>query len=247
MIKSKNPTMDLRELNKEFSLRIGYTRKDGMTASLWYGWDRAVYFGLDGLDWEVMTPTWEKLYDGGTNTFKYRLYIANGDNLTTEHFRYVFGSPPPPDIHIRPHVYDPAWALGWKYVRNAEKHSVIEIFRVADSEQHVIHTLLASDFGERGSDWLDKRRPIVILKHRTYISICPNLLLAHQYSMARTPEKWSDPWFNPFSYTMSADETAWISDDVFDVVKSWFVPSRSGEAQTIGLGAMLSTLQRLAE
>jgi hypothetical protein len=137
--------------------------------------------------------------------------------------------------------------LGWKYAKNAEEHYVIEIFRVADSEQHVIHTLQASDFGERGSEWLGRGKPIVILKHRTYISICPNLLLARMYSKTWTPEKMSEPYFNPYRYTMSADETAWISDDNFDVVKSFFAPSHGDQASTIDLRAMLSRLRYLAE
>lgn len=215
LVCEKNPTLQLQEVNEEFSLDFESTQKcqEGMLCYLKYGNVRVLEFVFGGIDFKVDWPKWEELFDK-TNTFKYRLYINNKPSWCGSE-----GSRPPVTIYIRPDQYDPGAQLEWRYEKNEEGRlqspHAIEICRVDGDARQVIHTLRGEDFGSRGENWLSNVKPIVMQKHETYILICPSDHFARAWDILKsyTRDSWLDPVPNFRKYTMSQDETAWISKD----------------------------------
>ena len=250
LVCQKNPTLKLQEVNEEFSLDFEPTHKhqEGMLCYLKYGNVRVLEFVFGGIDFNVDWPKWEELLDKTTNTFKYRLYINNRPSWHGSE-----GSAPPPTIYIRPDQYDPGAQLEWRYKKNEEGRlqspHAIEICQVDGDARHVIHTLRGEDFRPGGENWLSKVKPIVMQKHETYILICPSDHFARAWHnlQSYTREKWSDPVPNFRKYTMSQDETAWISKDSEFITKYIFKDTRQAHTCAGDMHAMLGTLQQLAE
>jgi len=224
----------------------------------------------------VDAPQWEMQLDQTTQQFKFKLYISNAENLTYDEFSHIEGFPPPDDLQQRPVEYNPAWPLGWQYKQGQD---TIQIFRVEGGARVVIHTLRPEDFiGAAAEEWFRKKLPIVLHKHKTYLEICPSLWLARVNEVRKSygREKMSDPKPDFSSHTMTADETAWVSEDDA-IALAWLhhrekVAERAlertkkhqeqaaeralkrtknnGGAAAVGgagLHAMLATLQQLAE
>jgi hypothetical protein len=134
-----------------------------------------------------------------------------------------------------------------------------------DGPRVVIHTLRPGHFiGPGAEKWFHEKLPIVLHKHKTYLEIFPSLWLARANAVRKSygREKMSDPKPDFSSYTMTADETAWVSEDDA-IALAWLhylvsaaerqrkrTKNDSGAAAVeggAGLHAMLATLQQLAE
>ena len=162
LIRENDPEFVLKE-SGNFWLSFRYTKERGNECLLKYKFKTVGEFNFASFDWGEDTPTWERQMDTQTGKSKYRLYIQNRND-----------SEAPPDIHIRPDGYNPAMQMAWKYGKNEEGLNVIEIFRVEDEQRHLIYTLTSTDFKSSDYSWLKARNPIVIHKHRGYITIWPS-------------------------------------------------------------------------
>ena len=225
LIREKDPGFVLKE-GSNFWLSFRYTKAHGNECLLKYKIKTVGEFNFASFDWGEETPTWERQIDTRTGKPKFRLYIQNRHPVADIYET----SEAPPDIHIRPDGYDPAMQMAWQYEKNEEGRNVIEIFRVEDGQRHLIYTLTSTDFESSDYSWLKARNPIVIQKHRGYITICPSAHLARTWATAesyRGNVKYT-------SYTMSADETAWVSDDVWKVLNTFVNTDASGNSSPRG-------------
>jgi len=229
LIKSKQPQYIFDNMNESFECQGGVG-----CIYLFYGYDKVGEFGLGhNFDSREDMPQWQELYDENTNKRKFRLYIAN---------KYgPGGTQAPADIRIRPLQYDQSWKLAWKYKEGDENQ--IEIFRVKGENnfesENVIYTLSSNDFNANGVWWLQNRFPIVIQKHKTYITICASAHLK-RFWQQQVADQWHKPAYD--RHVMSDDEAAWIERDIRQVAQ---------HATAVGglapVKAMLGALQALAE
>ena len=281
LIAAKNPDA-LTQVQQDWSrLRLERSRYNGN----WYlkcGFNIVLEFMFPSFRVFVDAPQWETQLDQATQQFKFKLYVSNAENLTYDEFSHIEGFPPPDDLQQRPGEYNPAWQLGWQYRQESEGNmirNIIQIFRVEDGARVVIHTLRPGLFiGDNAEEWFRKKLPIVLHKHKTYLEICPSLWLARVHDVRKSygREKMSDPKPDFSSYTMTADETAWVSND-HAITLAWLhhqekvaqralertkkhqqeaaerevkrIKNNGGAAAVGGAGlqAMLATLQQLAE
>jgi hypothetical protein len=199
----------------------------------------------------VDAPQWEIQIDETTQQYKYKLHIANAEDLTEADFAHIEGHPPPDDLAQRPTGYNPAWQLGWRYSAH-EGQNIIQIFRVDGGATLVIHTLRPENFTFGGAqDWFRQRLPIVLHKHKTYVLVCPSLWLARANEVRKgySPDKLTDPRVDFYSYTMTAKETVWVSED--DAVAVSWVEHHARRAERKRkaeyLAAMLAWLHEVAD
>jgi hypothetical protein len=83
--------------------------------------------------------------------------------------------------------------------------------------------LSSIDFNANGLWWLQNRFPIVIQKHKTYITICAS---AHfkRFWQQQVADQWHQAAYD--MHPMSDDEAAWIERDNITVLRS-LQPARS--------------------
>jgi hypothetical protein len=127
--------------------------------------------------------------------------------------------------------------LAWQY-----KGDTIEIMSVQGSTLPgtVIYTLRHTDFEENGVWWLKNRYPIVIDKHRTYITVRASAHLKRTW-LAKIADH--EPGIYD-RHVMSADEEAWVADDEWRVLRIYLQPAR--RAGQVGImNAKLAQLQEL--
>jgi len=236
LIKSKQPQYIFDNSNKSFDCIGGVG-----CIYLKYGSDLVGEFGFGhNFDSREDIAKWQELYDASTNKRKFRLYFANNYGPG--------GTQAPADIHIRPLQYDQSWKLAWKY--KAKDEMEIEIFRVEDENnfesENVIHTLSSSDFNANGVSWLRNRSPIVIQKHKTYITICASAHLK-RFWQQQVADQWHKPAYD--IHVMSDDEAAWIERDNIIVLRNLQqVPQHATAVGGLAaVKAMLGALQALAE
>lgn len=228
LLRVENPAIILGGLNEPFSIVFSLTPEQGPQWFLKYGKVRVLELLFSGATFNEDWPELEQLFDKDANTHKFKLCVEN-----RSHWYGSEGSAPPVDIQIRPEGYNAAWQLAWQYARAADGQPTIEIARVEGGKVFIIHTLRGSDLGahvdrtftpdgeelapERagGAEWLSKRKPILMSKHWSYITISMNAHLARKWDVEKgySRENWSDPVPRFQSYTMSPAETAWISND----------------------------------
>ena len=235
IVRAKNEDFDFQDGNKKFGLVREYTEAWGVRWFLTYGYKKVLHLGLsDSLfEWQLDTPKLEKQFDQHTNTNKFRLYI---DNATGQGLRKIV---------VRPEAYNPAWPLAWAYIFNRDgeigAQHVIEVSRVDEGGQkHLIYTLKGADFGPGGRDWFKGKKPIVIQKHKTYITVHASRFLKEQWAALETF------YVNTriSAYTLLADENAWISDDEAKESKSLEEVSLFQHAD---MRVMLATLQEMTQ
>ena len=225
LIREKDQDFVLKE-GKKFSIRENLLPKQNFESNLYqcflrYNYKEVLEFVFSGsFHWWEDDPTWEQQLDTNTQKPKFRLYIGNRHPVVN-----ISGATEAPaDIHICPDGYSPAMQMAWQYNTNQEGHNVIELFRVEDGQRHLIYTLTSTDFKSSDDSWLKARKPIAIHKHRSYITIRLSAHLARTWSIHESYKanvKYT-------GYTMSADETAWVSDDDWNVMKS-FIKVEDGE------------------
>jgi hypothetical protein len=263
ILAAKNPTIRLGDVNEKFSVVFASSAKHGPQWFLMYGQVKVLDLGIHGANFNVDWVALEQILDKDSNTFNFKLSVIN-----RPYWYGSEGSAPPVDVHILPAEYDAHWQLAWQYKTAANGQPTIEICRVQGGKYICIHTLRGSDLGmhvdkqfvetdkveapERagGAEWLGKRKPILMNKHWGYITISMSEHLARAWDIAKghTTGKWSD------AYTMSADETAWISKDndftayslLENLLKSKGVGPAGSAAGPRTVGAMLATLRTCA-
>lgn len=191
------------------NLKFNFLSRNGQYY-LQYGKDDVAHFSFDNpIDFVEDYVGWEEQLDTTTNKFKFRLDIKNA-------YRGDPSVMPPVDIWIRPDGYDPAWQLVYKYKKMeiaGREQNVIEISRLEGRTFFLVDTVQATDLKWRGVLWLQERKPIVMHKHATYITIRASAHLARLAIFRHHTFSWSDPDRTFEYYKMSPQETAWISPD----------------------------------
>jgi hypothetical protein len=271
ILAAKLPGITFGDVNNAF--RVGFTQSErsGPQWFLHYGSVRVLELYFQGANFNDDWVRLETLLENKESSkFKFKLCVTNREPWYE--WQGSEGSAPPLDIHIRPVEYNPRWQLAWKYTTAKDGQPTIEIARIEGFEFTIIHTLHASDLGMEhkatfsrdgkpltfaragGEEWMRKRKPILMHKHWTYITISMSAHLARKWEVAKnyTPEKMSDPWPNHESHVMSEGETAWISDDdratAHRLSNEWIETHLQGAASAPsgGLKAMLTKLQKCA-
>jgi hypothetical protein len=167
-------------------------------------------------------PRWEELRDEKTQRQKFRLSIVNHHGIG--------GTMAPKDIYVQPAGYYCGMKLAWQY-----KGDTIDIMSMQGTTATVIHNLKHTNFDENGKWWLQQRYPIVIAKHRTYITVRASAHLKRTWL-----DQLGDRVPGPYDrHVMSADEEAWVADDEWRVLRH-YLPAR-------GVGIMNAKLAQLQE
>ena len=234
MIREKNPDIKLENFNEQFIMKDSATQAGGVQWFLQYECINVGEFLFPcSFEYKEDKPMW-KTQLGADNKIKYKLDIVNWHPVA------YGGIEAPADIYIKPLAYSQFSKLAWSYVPYEKVDCVIEIFEVKDGHQHWIYTLTSTDFARHDKSWLKSRKPIVIEKHQTYITIRPSASLnrmwgVHESYVGNT---------NFIGYTMSEDETAWISPDVPRIARQ-FLKAPSDTANQASMQVMLAQLGQL--
>lgn len=252
LIREKNPTLQLKEVNEAFSLEFALDSEEPfIKCFLKYGRVRVLDFFIRYINFREDLPEWRRIYNASTNTHTYRLFINNRPDWSgTE------GSKPPDTIYIKPEGYQASDQLAWQYHaigKQKNKQNYIEIMQMNGTQQgHLLHTLGSADFGSFDNEWrkwLRDGKSIVMLKHTDYIAICPSAHLSRKLSFEKESGSMTGPRIRYFSHVMSAEETAWVSSNEWSGMRNFpeTAPTMPPPAAAGPLTAMLGALQALAE
>jgi hypothetical protein len=240
LIREKNPTLQLKEVNEAFSLEFARDSEEPfIKCFLKYGSVRVLDFIIQYINYREDYPEWQKKYNASTNTHTYRLFINNRPSWCgTE------GEKPPDTIYIKPEGYQALDQLAWQY-HAIKKQNYIEIMQMNGTrEGRLLHTLGSADFGSFGDQWrkwLRDGKSIVMLKHYAYIAICPSAHLTRKRNFEKESGSMMGPRIRYFSHVMSAEETAWVSDNEWSGMRNFPPPAAAGPV-TAMLGALLQSI-----